>query len=362
MPKQRFGLGRGLDALIPGATVVPEDVPLDTSLSNSSVFEIPVGAISANPLQPRMPSGDDAQLLEMATSIQQYGLLQPVLVRLDGEDDEGNPQYQLIAGERRWRAAQIAGLERIPAVVRDATPQLMLEMALVENLQRTDLNPLEEAQGYVMLLEEYNLTQDQVAERIGRNRSTVANTIRLLQLPQEVRDALIQMPKVFTEGHARAVLQVNGEDERIALTKQIIAQTLSVRQAEEMARRYNQAALRLTPDRHGGRVRAQSWETQQLEQEFTRATEMKVRLQRSTKGRGSLTLFFTNEEQLQVLYERLISASHTTPLLTGASTNANGTGNGSFGYSITPVDGVDTLLDEAFDITFDGTDEPGSEN
>ncbi len=360
MPKQRFGLGRGLDALIPGATVVPEDVPLDTSLSNSSVFEIPVGAISANPLQPRMSSGDDAQLLEMATSIQQYGLLQPVLVRLDGEDDEGNPQYQLIAGERRWRASQIAGLERIPAVVRDATPQLMLEMALVENLQRTDLNPLEEAQGYVMLLEEYNLTQDQVAERIGRNRSTVANTIRLLQLPQEVRDALIQMPKVFTEGHARAVLQVNGEDERIALTKTIIAQTLSVRQAEEMARRYNQAALRLTPDRHGGRVRAQSWETQQLEQEFTHATEMKVRLQRSTKGRGSLTLFFTNEEQLQILYERLISASRNTPLLTGASTNANA--NGSFGYSITPVDGVDTLLDEAFDITFDGTDEPGSEN
>ena len=362
MPKQRFGLGRGLDALIPGATIVPEDVPLDTGLSNSSVFEIPVAAISANPLQPRMPSGDDSQLLEMATSIQQYGLLQPVLVRIEGEDDEGEPRYQLIAGERRWRAAQIAGLERIPAVVRDATPQLMLEMALVENLQRTDLNPLEEAQGYVMLIEEYNLTQDQVAERIGRNRSTVANTIRLLQLPQEVRDALIQVPKVFTEGHARAVLQVNGEDERIALTKQIIAQTLSVRQAEEMARRYNQAALRLTPDRHGGRTRAQSWETQQLEQEFTRATEMKVRLQRSTKGRGSLTLFFTNEEQLQILYERLIAASLTTPLLTSGNGNGTGNGNGATGYSITPMDNVDSLLDEAFDITFDGTDEPGSEN
>lgn len=358
MPKQRFGLGRGLDALIPGASVVPEDVPLDTRLSNSSVFEIPVSAISANPLQPRTAAGDDTQLREMATSIQQYGLLQPVLVRLDGEDEEGEPTYQLIAGERRWRAAQVAGLERIPAVIRDATPQLMLEMALVENLQRTDLNALEEAQGYLMLIEEYNLTQEQVAERIGRNRSTIANTLRLLQLPQEVRDALIQMPKSFTEGHARAVLQVNGEENQIALTKQIIAQTMSVREAEEMARRYNQAALRLTPDRHGGRVRAQSWETQQLESEFMHATEMKVRLQRSTKGRGSITLFFTNEEQLQILYERLVAASRTTPLLTGA----NGNGNGSLGYSITPVDGVDTLMDEAFDITFDGTDEPGSEN
>lgn len=358
MPKQRFGLGRGLDALIPGATVVPEDVPLDTRLSNSAVFEVPVSAISTNPLQPRMAASDDAQLLEMAASIQQYGLLQPVLVRLSEEDDEGEPTYQLIAGERRWRAAQVAGLERIPAVVRDATPQLMLEMALVENLQRTDLNPLEEAQGYLMLVEEYDLTQDQVAERIGRNRSTIANTMRLLQLPQEVRDALIQMPKSFTEGHARAVLQVNGEENQIALTKQIIAQTMSVREAEEMARRYNQAALRLTPDRHGGRVRAQSWETQQLENEFMHATEMKVRLQRSTKGRGSITMFFTNEEQLQILYERLVAASRTTPLLTGVS----GNGNGSLGYSITPVDGVDTLMDEAFDITFDGTDEPGSEN
>src|SRR5215467_14197740 len=177
MPKQRFGLGRGLDALIPGASIVPDDTPLDTSLANSAIFEVPVAAIAPNPLQPRLAvSEDDPQLQELATSIGEFGLLQPLLLTLDGQDEYG-PRYRLIAGERRWRAAQLAGLEAVPAIIREATPQQMLEMALVENLQRTDLNPLEEAQGYLMLIEEYGLTQEQVAERLGRNRATVANTI-----------------------------------------------------------------------------------------------------------------------------------------------------------------------------------------
>jgi ParB family transcriptional regulator, chromosome partitioning protein len=302
-----------------------------------------------------MPLGDDAQMLELAASIQEYGLLQPVLVTFDGPDNQGNPRYQLIAGERRWRAAQLAGLDTIPAVIREATPQLMLEMALVENLQRTDLNPLEEAQGYMTLIEEYLLTQDEIAARVGRDRTTIANTVRLLQLPDEVRDALVTMPKAFTEGHARAVLQINGDAERIAATKQIIAQSMSVRGAEELARRYNEASLRLTPDRHGARVRVQSYETRQLEEDFTRACEMKVRLQRSTKGNGSVTFFFTNDDQLNTLYERLVRTinaqivggdSSGLPLLTGGS----------------DLDSMDGLLDDTFDITFDGPDEPHSDN
>jgi ParB family transcriptional regulator, chromosome partitioning protein len=346
MPKQRFGLGRGLDALIPGTTTVPDDLPIDSSLSNSALFEIPVRAVAPNPHQPRMPLGDDEALRELAASIEEHGLLQPVLVALDGEDGAG-PRYRLIAGERRWRAARLAGLELIPAVIREATPQLMLELALVENLQRTDLNPLEEAQGYQMLIEEYGLTQEQIAERVGRNRSTVANTIRLLQLPEEVRAALVQLPKVFTEGHARAVLTISGDAERTNATKHIIAQKMSVRGAEELARRYNEAALRLTPDRRGSRVRPQSYETRQLEEEFIRALELKVRLQRSTKGKGSLTLYFTNEDQLQRLYERIIGASP-------------GVANGEYG-AIT-LDGADGLLDDAFDITFDGAGDPGANN
>ena len=344
MPKQRFGLGRGLDALIPGVVTVSDDLPMDTALSNASLFEVPVKAIVPNPQQPRMPLGDDQQLFELAASIREYGLLQPVLVALT-ESDENEPVYQLIAGERRWRAAEIAGLDRIPVVIREATPQLALEMALVENLQRTDLNPLEEAQGYQMLMEEYQLTQEQVAERVGRKRVTISNTIRLLGLPPEVREALITMPKVFTEGHARAVLQINGDVERINATKQIISQMMSVRQSEELARRYNEAALHLTPDRRGARVHQQSYETRALEEQFIRAMEMKVRLQRSTKGKGSLTLFFSNEQQLQTLYERLVLAA-SEGLPAGESE---------------PLDGNSTL-EEVYGLNFDLSDEPESGN
>jgi ParB family chromosome partitioning protein len=353
MPKQRFGLGRGLDALIPGATAVPDEVPMDTALSNAALFEVPITAISPNPQQPRMPLTDDQQLLELASSIQEYGLLQPLLVTLV-EGDEQGARYQLIAGERRWRASELAGLEMVPVVIRDATPQLVLEMALVENLQRTDLNPLEEAHGYQMLMEEYSLTQEQVADRVGRKRATIANTLRLLQLPQEVRDALIMMPKVFTEGHARAVLQINGEAERVHATQQIISQMMSVRAAEELARRYNEAALRLTPDRRGARVHQQSYETRALEEEFTRAIEMKARLLRNTKGKGSLTVYFTNEEQLQSLYERLVRAQ--------SGHNGNGSANGALGYTSGNLDSIGGLLDDTFDITFDGADGQNSEN
>ncbi len=146
MPKQRYGLGRGLDALIPGASsepsnlrAVPDDVMLDTALSSSAVGEVPIDAISPNPLQPRAPLGDDDQLRELAASIQNFGLLQPLLVTIESEDED-ETRYQLIAGERRWRAARLAGLDYVPVVIREVTPQLMLEMALVENLQRTDLN------------------------------------------------------------------------------------------------------------------------------------------------------------------------------------------------------------------------------
>lgn len=326
MPKQRFGLGRGLDALIPGAenisgsisgplsqplarppARVSDALALDTGLASSALYEVPIDAIAPNAQQPRGPVGDDEQLDDLAASIRQYGLLQPLLVALDGADDAGEPTYQIIAGERRWRAALLAGLDRVPVVIRDATPQLMLEMALVENLQRTDLNPLEAAQGYLMLAEEYGLTQEQIGTRVGRDRVTIANTIRLLQLPQEVREALLTMPKVFTEGHARAVLQIVGDAERIEAMQHIIAQKMSVRQAEELARRYNAAAIRLTPDRRGGTVRQPSHETRALEEEFTRAIEMKVRLQRNVRGNGSLTLYFTNDQQLQTLYERLVA-------------------------------------------------------
>ena len=346
MPKQRFGLGRGIDALIPSVSHVSDDSALDTSLSASSLFEVPVSAIVPNPQQPRASVEDDAKLLDLAASIQTYGLLQPLIVApLD--DDPAHPRYQLIAGERRWRAAQIAGVENAPVVIRGATPQLMLEIALVENLQRSDLNPIEEASAYVSLVEDYHLTHDQIAERVGRDRATITNKLRLMQLPKDVRDALIEMPKAFTEGHARAVLQINGEDERINAMKLIVSQGMSVRGAEELARRVNAATLSLTPDRRGGAARPQSFDTRLLEQEFIRAIEMKARLQRSTKGKGSLTLYFTNEEQLQTLYDRLVGPGY--PGSSGANGAAASGGNGANGaqsYDFGSLDSIGGLLDD----------------
>ncbi len=357
MPKQRFGLGRGLDALIPGAAPVTDDSALDTSLSASALFEIPVDAITPNPQQPRAAVEDDPRLLELASSIQQYGLLQPLLVTLIDDNPE-NPRYQLIAGERRWRAAQMAGADLVPVVIRQVTPELALEMALVENLQRSDLNVLEEANAFVALVEDYGLTHEQIAERVGRERVTITNKIRLLQLPREARDALMQLPKVFTEGHARAVLQITDESERVNATKLIITQMMSVRAAEELARRVNAAALNLTPDRRGAAKRPQSFETQHLEQEFIRAIEMKARLQRSTKGKGSLTLYFTNEDQLQTLYDRLVGHPYPGGLNTnGASQNGNGVHADA--YDLGSFDSF-SLLDE--DAPIDDLSEPDSEN
>lgn len=364
MPKQRFGLGRGLDALIPGANLadvapLSEDTVLDSNLSPSSVFEAPTDAISPNPQQPRAPIDDDPQLLELAASIREYGLLQPLLVTVSGQDDHG-PLFQLIAGERRWRAARLAELRAVPVVIREVTPQLMLEMALIENLQRSDLNALEEAQAYMMLMEEYGLTQEMVAQRVGRNRATIANTVRLLQLPDEVREKLVTMPRAFTEGHARAVLQINGDAARINAMKQIIAQEMSVRQAEELARRYNNRALGLANDRRGSVTRSQNPETRVLEEEFTRAVEMKVRLQRTSRGKGQLTLYFTSDEQLQILYSRLVGASRAGQ--NGHDILSMLDGNGSFGGSYDELTGDDFTEDDLTEDELIDDDEDDAEN
>lgn len=353
MPKQRFGLGRGLDALIPGAAPVSDDSALDTSLSASSLFEIPTHSITPNPQQPRASVDDDPRLSDLADSIEQYGLLQPLLVTLI-DDDPNDPRYQLIAGERRWRAAQLAGVDTVPVVIRQATPELALELALVENLQRSDLNVLEEVNAYATLVEEYGLTHEQIGERVGRKRETITNKLRLLQLPREALEALVQTPKVFTEGHARAVLQIIDVSERVNATKLIITQVMSVRAAEELARRVNAAAVNLGADRRGGASRAQSFETQRLEQEFIRAIEMKARLQRSTKGKGSLTLYFTNEEQLQTLYDRLVGAPYP-----GASNGGGQNGANHDPFDFGSLDSIGLLDDE---LPLDGPDDPDRDN
>ena len=265
MAKRKFGgVGRGLDALLPGASAaLSAHQPARTA--DIDPPQIPLSSIIPNPRQPRraFPT-DDPRLQELSASIKEHGLLQPIVVkRLEPIDDaktsqkvtsawfgeaeqlqvneqpaEYVVQYQIIAGERRWRASQMAGLTEVPVVIKDVTPQQMLELALIENIQRADLNPIEEALAYQALKQEFGLTQEMIAQQVGKDRSTIANTMRLLELAPKVREALITMPDVFTEGHARHLLSITNADAQVQAMQQIVAQHLNVRQTEELAKRH----------------------------------------------------------------------------------------------------------------------------
>lgn len=214
------GLGRGLGALLGEAALEPEQ---------EGVSKLPIAKIHPNTSQPR--KNFDADALEtLADSIRQHGLIQPIAVRRTASG-----YYQIISGERRWRAAKAAELEEIPAVVIDADDRKSVELALIENLQREDLNAMEEAQGYLTLMQEYGMTQELVSKQVGKSRSAVANAIRLLSLPEDLK-VLVEEDKL-TAGHARAVLSVQNESDRYALADKILSEGLSVRQAEELSKK-----------------------------------------------------------------------------------------------------------------------------
>lgn len=279
--KERRGLGRGLEALIPGA----QDVA-------SGVLQVPVGAIHPNPMQPR--SGMDAEALEeLAASIREHGLIQPLIVTQVGPE-----HYQLIAGERRWQAAKLAGLASVPVIVKEATPQQVLELALVENIQRADLNPLEEATAFQQLVDGFGLTQEQVAERVGKSRVSVTNTLRLLRLPKDVRNALASGE--IHEGHARALLGLPTPEAQLSALAIVTRRSLSVRQTEELVRRLTAVAsvTRARP--------AVPPETAALEDRFRKSLGTKVNLYRSRKGAGRLVIHFYSEEELQSIYETIV--------------------------------------------------------
>jgi len=224
---RRSGLGRGLGALIPSELVA--------SGEDDILRELPLAAIQPNRYQPR-EQFDEAALVALSDSIRELGVLQPVLVRpMDGEPDK----YELIAGERRWRAARKAGLSVIPAIVRPVTDTSALEQALVENLHRADLSPLEEGAAYQQLMEDFGLTQEQVAARVGKSRSTVANTLRLLQLPAAIQGLVAEGR--LSAGHARALLGTPDRTLQDQLARRVVDENLSVRQVEEAVRRSLQA-------------------------------------------------------------------------------------------------------------------------
>lgn len=281
---RRRGLGRGLDALIP-----------ETTPQADRLREVPLEAISPNPMQPRTHFAED-ELQELAASIREMGLIQPLIVQLAPTEPGQAERYRLITGERRWRAARMAGLTSVPVVVKDATPQEMLELALVENIQRADLNPLEEAAAYQQLADEFGLTQDKIAERVGRSRTSVANTIRLLRLPEEVRAGLLNGD--ISEGHARALLMLEDADEQVLAYRTVQRRSLSVRKTEELVRR-----LQNPPEEAPHRSR-RTPETEALERRLRDTLGTKVELFRSRKG-GRVVIHFYSEDDLQALLDRL---------------------------------------------------------
>lgn len=285
---RRGGLGRGL------ASLIPAGAPATTETSS-----VAIDAIRPNPYQPRT-EWDEERLQELAESIRTHGLIQPLIVSVGRQPET----YVLIAGERRLRAARLAGLNTVPVVVKDVAPQALLELALVENLVRADLSPLEEAQAYRQLIEDFGLTQAAVAERVGRSRVSITNTLRLLNAPDEIKAALAGGQ--ITEGHARALLALPTAIDQVAALDDVVAKSLSVRQTEDLVRKWS-ARHESAPKgpRSDDRV---SW---QHADRLQRALQTKVAVKRDeATGQGSITIHFFDDEQLSSLLDRLAGEEH----------------------------------------------------
>lgn len=277
-PERQTGLGRGLSALIPQRA------------NAGGPLELPISRIRPNPFQPRQRIGAD-ELAGLVASVREHGVLQPILVTevFDG--------YQLIAGERRLRAAKEAGLERIPAVVRQLADREHLELALVENVQREDLDPMEEARAFRQLIDDFGLSQDDLAARVGRARSTVANTLRLLELDPKVQEAIVDGR--LSEGHARPLVGLAPEVQA-RLLDSIVGQALSVRQTEELVRRIREPKPAPSP----AAARPTDPDLERVEEDLRRSLGTKVQLARTRRG-GRIVIEYYSDEELGRLYERL---------------------------------------------------------
>ena len=279
-------LGRGLDALI------STDDELHTG-GSSSINEVPVEKIKANPNQPRREFSETS-LEELAESIRQIGIIQPITLR---QMEDGT--YQIIAGERRWRASQMAGLNSVPAYVRTADDEKMMQMALVENIQREDLNAIEIALAYQNLIEQYHLTQDKLSEKIGKNRATIANYLRLLKLPAQVQMALRN--KEVDQGHARALLGLDKPTLQVKLFNEIKEKGYSVRQVEDMVKALNNGET-VKSGRHTMKAKNRlPEEYNELKNRLAEVFRTKVEMTCSQKGKGKIILSFANEEELEHL-------------------------------------------------------------
>ena len=295
------GLGKGLDSLIPSSVLKPV-TPENVAEGNNSVNKeekaaetiVKITKIEPNREQPRKHF-DEASLQELADSIKQFGLIQPILVQ------DRKEYYEIIAGERRWRAAKIAGLKEIPVIIRDYTDREIAEIALIENVQREDLNPIEEAMGYKRLIEEFDLKQEEVAECVSKSRSAITNSMRLLKLPEEVQKYLID--NKISMGHARALLAVDDASKQIEWAEKIIKENLSVREVEKLVKNLDKVPKeKAIPDAQLQAIYA-SYE-EKMKQSL--ATKVSISQSLKKKGAGKFEIEFYSTEDFERIIEKIM--------------------------------------------------------
>ena len=287
MPKKRGGLGRGIEALI-----METDGHSDaSSVDEKSVIELKISEIEPNSKQPRH-TFDVEKLQSLSESIKQYGVIQPIIVQ-----QNPNGFYRIVAGERRWRAAKMAGLTTVPALVKTLEELKSVEIALIENLQREDLNPIEEALGYKNLMDRFSLTQEQISTRVGKSRSAVANSLRLLSLDDEILELVKQ--KELSEGHARALLGLSDREKRLFVASKIVEEDLSVRQTEALVKKYNQEDAQQTPAKKPSQV---DYILADMKEKLQASLKTKVKIVSGAK-KGKIEIEYYGNDDLQRIAE-----------------------------------------------------------
>ncbi len=291
--QKKTGLGRGLSAILesPETDITSKDI--SGNYVAGAIANLAIGKIETNPFQPR-EDFDESALAELAQSILEQGIIQPLTVRKMGYD-----KYQLISGERRYRASKIAGIESVPCYIRVANDEQMLEWALIENIQRENLNAIEIAISYNRLIEECSLTQDELSKKVGKNRTTVTNYMRLLKLPAEVQTALRE--GAISMGHARSIINVEAEEKQLVITRKIITEELSVREVEKLVRQLDKVIAPVTkPGKIAMPLKYESMKDS-IQQRFNRKIEFK----RTPKGKGTIIIPFVSDDDLQAIISKL---------------------------------------------------------
>lgn len=291
------GLGKGLGTLIPEGDekekVVVKEVIKEVVVKEPAEVKLKLSQIEPNRGQPRKNFDEDA-LLELSDSIKQYGVLQPLLVQKKGD------HYEIIAGERRWRAAKMAGMKEVPVIIKDYSSQEVMEIALIENLQREDLNPIEEAQAYKRLIKEYKLKQDEVADKVSKSRAAIANSMRLLKLDERVQQMV--MEDMLSNGHARTLLGIEDGDKQYAIAQKVFDEKLSVRETEKLVKNFN------TPERKKEKP-VNDFIYRDWEEKFTKKMGTRVLIKNRNDSKGKIEIEYYSNEELERIYD-LIKNTH----------------------------------------------------